>query len=50
MRWLTPDAWPPFWDSLTLMFQKEVAERIAARKPTADHGLTSANTLVDLLE
>jgi 16S rRNA (adenine1518-N6/adenine1519-N6)-dimethyltransferase len=31
VRWLTPEAWPPFWTSLTLMFQKEVAERIVAR-------------------
>ena len=31
IRWLTPPAWPPFWQSLTLMFQKEVAERITAR-------------------
>ncbi|RQP07537.1 16S rRNA (adenine(1518)-N(6)/adenine(1519)-N(6))-dimethyltransferase RsmA [Paracoccus sp. MA] len=31
IRWLTPPAWPPFWQSLTLMFQKEVAERIVAR-------------------
>lgn len=30
VRWLTPPAWPPFWDSLTLMFQREVAERIVA--------------------
>jgi 16S rRNA (adenine1518-N6/adenine1519-N6)-dimethyltransferase len=30
VRWLTPPAWPPFWTSLTLMFQKEVAERIVA--------------------
>lgn len=29
--WLSPPGWPPFWQSLTLMFQKEVAERIAAR-------------------
>ena len=36
IRWLTPDTWPPFWDSLTLMFQREVAERIVA-KPKADH-------------
>ncbi|MBT8424989.1 MAG: 16S rRNA (adenine(1518)-N(6)/adenine(1519)-N(6))-dimethyltransferase, partial [Silicimonas sp.] len=27
-RWLEPPAWPPFWESLTLMFQREVAERI----------------------
>ena len=31
VRWLTPPAWPPFWQSLTLMFQKEVAERIVAK-------------------
>lgn len=30
VRWLTPAQWPPFWASLTLMFQKEVAERIVA--------------------
>jgi 16S rRNA (adenine1518-N6/adenine1519-N6)-dimethyltransferase len=30
VRWLTPPDWPPFWTSLTLMFQKEVAERIVA--------------------
>jgi 16S rRNA (adenine1518-N6/adenine1519-N6)-dimethyltransferase len=31
IRWMTPPAWPPFWTSLTLMFQREVAERIVAR-------------------
>jgi len=31
VRWLTPPAWPPFWSSLTLMFQKEVAQRIVAK-------------------
>jgi 16S rRNA (adenine1518-N6/adenine1519-N6)-dimethyltransferase len=36
IRWLTPAVWPPFWESLTLMFQKEVAERIVA-KPGSDH-------------
>ncbi|MBT9245295.1 16S rRNA (adenine(1518)-N(6)/adenine(1519)-N(6))-dimethyltransferase RsmA [Gemmobacter fulvus] len=36
IRWLTPKVWPPVWDSLTLMFQKEVAERIVA-KPRTDH-------------
>ena len=29
LRWLAAD-WTPWWDSLTLMFQKEVAERIVA--------------------
>ncbi|MGB5868950.1 MAG: rRNA adenine dimethyltransferase family protein, partial [Albidovulum sp.] len=31
VRWLTPPLWPPFWQSLTLMFKKEVAELIIAR-------------------
>ena len=31
VRWLTPPDWPPFWESLTLMFQREVAERIVAK-------------------
>ena len=31
IRWLSGEAWPPWWRSLTLMFQKEVAERIVAR-------------------
>ena len=31
VRWLTPPEWPPFWESLTLMFQKEVAQRIVAQ-------------------
>lgn len=31
VRWLTPPEWPPFWQSLTLMFQREVAERIVAK-------------------
>lgn len=30
-RWLTVEPWPPFFESLTLMFQREVAERIIAR-------------------
>ena len=28
--WLSGEAWPPAWSSLTLMFQHEVAERIVA--------------------
>jgi 16S rRNA (adenine1518-N6/adenine1519-N6)-dimethyltransferase len=38
IRWLTPAQWPPFWQSLTLMFQKEVAERIVARPRTEHYG------------
>ena len=29
-KWLEADDWPPAWDRLTLMFQREVAERIVA--------------------
>jgi 16S rRNA (adenine1518-N6/adenine1519-N6)-dimethyltransferase len=35
VRWLTVAEWPPFYRSMTLMFQREVAERIVA-KPGAD--------------
>ncbi len=30
VRWLTPDTWPPAWTTATLMFQREVADRIVA--------------------
>ncbi len=30
VKWLGGEAWPPQWDSLTLMFQREVADRIVA--------------------
>ena len=30
IRWLTVAEWPPFYASMTLMFQREVAERIVA--------------------
>jgi 16S rRNA (adenine1518-N6/adenine1519-N6)-dimethyltransferase len=36
IKWLTSEQWPPFWRSLTLMFQREVAERIVA-KPGSEH-------------
>lgn len=38
IRWLSPPVWPPIWSSLTLMFQKEVAERIVARPRTEHYG------------
>ncbi len=41
VRWLTPPAWPPFWQSLTLMFQKEVAERIVALPGSKAYGRLS---------
>jgi 16S rRNA (adenine1518-N6/adenine1519-N6)-dimethyltransferase len=34
--WVSEDKWPPWYDSLVLMFQREVAERICA-KPGDDH-------------
>ena len=36
LRWLGGEAWPPWWASLSLMFQREVATRIVA-KPDSDH-------------
>jgi 16S rRNA (adenine1518-N6/adenine1519-N6)-dimethyltransferase len=30
VKWLSADPWPPWYASMTLMFQKEVAERICA--------------------
>ena len=38
VRWLTPPTWPPFWQSLTLMFQREVAERIVAAPGSKTYG------------
>jgi 16S rRNA (adenine1518-N6/adenine1519-N6)-dimethyltransferase len=40
LRWLTVE-WPPWWKSLTLMFQKEVAERIVARPKDDAYGRLS---------
>jgi 16S rRNA (adenine1518-N6/adenine1519-N6)-dimethyltransferase len=38
VRWLGGEKWPPWWNSLTLMFQREVAERIAAAPGTSAYG------------
>jgi 16S rRNA (adenine1518-N6/adenine1519-N6)-dimethyltransferase len=38
VRWLGGEQWPPWWSSLTLMFQLEVAERIVARPGTGAYG------------
>jgi 16S rRNA (adenine1518-N6/adenine1519-N6)-dimethyltransferase len=40
LRWLGAD-WPPWWRSLTLMFQKEVAERIVAAAGSDAYGRLS---------
>jgi len=40
LRWLG-GPWPPWWRSLTLMFQKEVAERIAAEPGSDSYGRLS---------
>jgi 16S rRNA (adenine1518-N6/adenine1519-N6)-dimethyltransferase len=37
-RWLTLEPWPAWWKSATLMFQKEVAERIVAAPDTGAYG------------
>ncbi|VAW15928.1 SSU rRNA (adenine(1518)-N(6)/adenine(1519)-N(6))-dimethyltransferase [hydrothermal vent metagenome] len=39
--WLTADKWPPFFDGLTLMFQKEVAQRICATPGSKTFGRLS---------
>jgi 16S rRNA (adenine1518-N6/adenine1519-N6)-dimethyltransferase len=38
VRWLTPQVWPPVWTSLTLMFQREVADRIVAQPGSKAYG------------
>jgi 16S rRNA (adenine1518-N6/adenine1519-N6)-dimethyltransferase len=38
VRWLGGEAWPPWWKSLTLMFQHEVAERLVAKPGSGAYG------------
>ena len=40
LRWMS-GPWPPWWQSLTLMFQREVAERIVAKPGSKDYGRLS---------
>jgi 16S rRNA (adenine1518-N6/adenine1519-N6)-dimethyltransferase len=39
--WLSAEPWPPFYESMTLMFQREVAERIVARAGDDAYGRLS---------
>jgi 16S rRNA (adenine1518-N6/adenine1519-N6)-dimethyltransferase len=38
LRWLFVEPWPPWYDSLVLMFQREVAERIVAAPGAKQYG------------
>ena len=42
--WLTAEPWPPWWDRLVLMFQREVAERIVAPPGNKQYGRLSVLT------
>ena len=44
LRWLAVEPWPPFYDSLTLMFQREVALRIVAGTDDESYGRLSVFT------
>ena len=39
--WLTAEPWPPFYDQMVLMFQREVAERIVAKPGSKAYGRLS---------
>lgn len=41
VKWLESPVWPPQWTSLTLMFQREVADRIVAAPGSAAYGRLS---------
>jgi 16S rRNA (adenine1518-N6/adenine1519-N6)-dimethyltransferase len=38
VSWLTVEPWPPWYDRLVLMFQREVAERIVASPGSKSYG------------
>jgi len=44
VKWLTTPVWPTWFDSLTLMFQREVAERLVAAPRTGAYGRLSVLT------
>jgi 16S rRNA (adenine1518-N6/adenine1519-N6)-dimethyltransferase len=41
VRWLTVEPWPPWYDCLVLLFQREVAERIVAPAGSKTYGRLS---------
>lgn len=41
INWLETEPWPPWWDGMALMFQKEVAERIVAAPGSKAYGRLS---------
>jgi 16S rRNA (adenine1518-N6/adenine1519-N6)-dimethyltransferase len=41
VSWLTAEPWPPWYDRLVLMFQREVAERIVASPGSKQYGRLS---------
>ncbi len=44
IKWLTAERWPPFWQSATLMFQREVALRLTAASGSKAYGRLSVLT------
>ncbi|WP_281432242.1 ribosomal RNA small subunit methyltransferase A, partial [Bartonella bovis] len=44
LNWLLAEPWPPFYESMTLMFQREVAKRITAKPRSAHYGRLSVLT------
>lgn len=44
VSWLTAEPWPPWYDRLVLMFQREVAERIVAKPGSKTYGRLSVLT------
>ncbi len=44
VSWLTAEPWPPWYDQLVLMFQREVAERIVAGPGSKTYGRLSVLT------
>ncbi len=41
VKWLNVDPWPPWYEGMTLMFQKEVADRIVAQPGSKVYGRLS---------